>query len=72
MKDIVDIRTQPYTTDALTIRELKQILSVLPDTNECGEDYEVWMSTGNNLSSVVKCVCALNKREDGCDIMLEF
>jgi hypothetical protein len=66
-----DIRTQPFTTDVLTIRELKEILSVLPDTNEYGEDFEVWMSVGNNLSNVVKSVWSLNLRNDGCDIILE-
>jgi len=68
---MTDIRTQPFTTDALTIRELKEILSVLPDTNEYGEDCEVWMSVGNNLSNVVKSVWSLNLRNDSCDIILE-
>ena len=68
---MTDIRTKPFTTDALTIREFKEILSVLPDTNEYGEDYEVWMGTGNGLSNVIKSVCALNKRIDGCDVLLE-
>jgi len=67
-----DIRTQPFKTNALTIHQLKEILSVLPDTNEYGEDYEVWIGDGGSFSNVVKCVCALNKREDGCDIMLEI
>jgi hypothetical protein len=70
-RKMIDIRTQPFTTDALTIRELKEILSVLPDTNEYGEDFEVWMSVGNNLSNVVKSVWSLNLRNDGCDIILE-
>jgi len=68
---MTDIRNQPFTTDALTIRQLKEILSVLPDTNEYGEDYEVWMSVGNNLSNVVKSVWSLNLRNDSCDIILE-
>jgi len=68
---MTDIRNQPFTTDALTIRELKEILSVLPDKNEYGEDFEVWMSVGNNLSNVVKSVWSLNLRNDGCDIILE-
>ena len=68
---MTDIRNQPFTTDALTIRELKEILSVLPDKNEYGEDFEVWMSIGNNLSNVVKSVWSLNLRNDGCDIILE-
>jgi len=69
--EMTDIRNQPFTTDALTIRELKEILSVLPDKNEYGEDFEVWMSVGNNLSNVVKSVWSLNLRNDGCDIILE-
>jgi hypothetical protein len=68
---MIDIRTKPFTTDALTIKQLKEILSVLPDTDEYGEDYEVWMSAGNNLSNVVKSVWSLNLRNDGCDIILE-
>ena len=68
---MTDIRTQSFTTDALTIRELKEILSVLPDKNEYGEDFEVWMSVGNNLSNVVKSVWSLNLRNDGCDIILK-
>jgi chaperonin cofactor prefoldin len=68
---MTDIRNQPFTTDALTIRQLKEILSVLPDTNEYGEDCEVWMSVGNNLSNVVKSVWSLNLRNDSCDIILE-
>jgi hypothetical protein len=68
---MTDIRKQSFTTDALTIRQLKEILSVLPDTNEYGEDYEVWTGDGGSFSNVIKSVCALNKREDGCDIILE-
>ena len=70
---MTDIRTKPFmTNDALTIRELKEILSVLPDTNEYGEDYEVWIGNENDfLSNPVRSVWSLNLREDGCDIILE-
>ena len=65
-----DIRTKPFTTDALTIRELKEILSVLPDTNEYGEDYEVWIGDKNSFTSnVVKSVWSLNLKDNGCDII---
>jgi hypothetical protein len=47
-------------------------LSVLPDTNEYGEDYEVWIGNQNDfLSNPVKSVWSLNMRENGCDIILE-
>jgi hypothetical protein len=68
---MTDIRTQPFTTDALTLKQLKEILSVLPDKNEYGEDFEVWINVGNNLSNPVKSVWSLNLRNDGCDIILE-
>jgi len=72
MKDMDDIRKQPFYTDALTIRQLKEILSVLPDTNEYGEDYEVWIGDKNSFTSnCVTSVWCLNKRDDGCDIILE-
>jgi hypothetical protein len=72
MKDMDDIRKQPFYTDALTIRQLKEILSVLPDTNEYGEDYEVWIGDKNSFTSnCVTSVWSLNKRDDGCDIILE-
>ena len=69
---MTDIRTAPYLTDTLTIRKLKEILSVLPDTNEYGDDYEVWIGSQNDFSaSIVKSVWSLNKTDDGCDIILE-
>jgi hypothetical protein len=70
---MTDIRTKPFTTDdTLTIRELKKILSVLPDFNEYGEDYEVWIGDKNSfLSNSVKSVWPLNETDIGCDIILE-
>lgn len=69
---MTDIRIAPYLTDTLTIRKLKEILSVLPDTNEYGDDYEVWIGSQNDFSSSsVTSVWALNKTDDGCDIILE-
>lgn len=69
---MTDIRTKPFTTDALTIRQLKEILSVLPDTNEYGEDCEVWIRDKNSFTSnCVTSVWSLNKTDDGCDIIFE-
>lgn len=69
---MTDIRTAPYLTDTLTIRKLKEILSFLPDTNEYGDDYEVWIGSQNGFSSSsIKSVWSLNKTDNGCDIILE-
>lgn len=68
-----NIRVNPSITEnGLTIRELKDIINGLPDKNDWGEDYEVWVGTGDNLSNIVKSVCALNKRNSGCDLLLEI
>lgn len=69
---MTDIRTEPFITNTLTIRKLKEILSGLPDTNEYGDDYEVWIGSQNDFSSSsVTSVWSLNKTDSGCDIILE-
>jgi hypothetical protein len=69
---MTDIRKKPFATDTLTIHKLKEILSVLPDTDENGDDYEVWIGNLNDFtSSPVKSVWSLNKTENGCDIIFE-
>jgi hypothetical protein len=56
--------------NGLTVKELKEIVNQLPDCNADGESFEVWLESGENLSSPVKSTCALNNRTDGCDIKL--
>ena len=69
---MTDIRQNPFITDTLTIRKLKEILSVLPDSNEIGDDYEVWIGNQHSFtSSPVTSVWTLNKDFNGCDIILE-
>jgi len=69
---MIDIRKSPFITNTLTIHKLKQILSVLPDTDEYDDDYEVWIGNHNDFSSSpVTSVWALNKTDGGCDIILE-
>ena len=69
---MIDIRQNPFITDTLTIRKLKEILSVLPDSNESGDDYEVWIGNQHSsTSSHVTSVWTLNKDVNGCDIILE-
>jgi len=69
---MTDIRQNVFTTDTLTIRKLKEILSFLPDSNENGDDYEVWIGNQYKFtSSPVTSVWSLNKDTTGCDIILE-
>jgi hypothetical protein len=55
----------------ITIKELKVILSRLPDTDENGEPYEAWMETGEGISSPVTSIWPLNKKKNGCDVLLK-
>jgi hypothetical protein len=66
-----DIQYRPFfCTRGLTIRELKEIVNKLPDSTQDGESFEVWIETGEGLSSPVTSVWSLNNRPDGCDIVL--
>lgn len=50
-----------------TIRELKEFVRDLPETDEYGEDFEVWIMTAPTLSSPCVKIWPLNKG----DIVLE-
>jgi hypothetical protein len=47
----------------ITIRDLKNLVKDLPDLNEDGENFEVWVEHTNdhNLSTVAKSIIRLNK-----------
>ena len=69
---MVTIMKSPFiNSGGVTVKELKEILSRLPDTDENGELYEVWIGTGEGTSSPVTSVWALNKKQTGCDVLLE-
>ena len=63
--------------NGLTVKEFKKIVNEWSETNEeTGEDCEVWVTTGRNLSSNVTLVLPLNKRSDSngnwsADLLLE-
>lgn len=70
---MADIQSKPFFTDALTIRQLKEILANLPEANEYGEEYEVWVDDqSGNFSNCVTSVWTLNAREAGSDIILKW
>ena len=47
----------------ITIRELKELVKELPEVDEYGNEYEVWIeNTDNNgLSNAAKTIMQLNK-----------
>jgi hypothetical protein len=49
--------------NGMTVKELKEVIKQWPEVDEhTGEDCEVWITTGKNLSSPVICVYPLNLR----------
>ena len=52
--------------NGVTLRELKDFIAGMPDTDEDGEPYEVWVETGRYLSSPVLLLVTLNRG----DVML--
>ena len=57
--------------NGITIKELKQIINSIPETDENGEDYEVWIESGLGLYSIVTYAGKLNHRHDGSDLILK-
>jgi hypothetical protein len=61
--------------NGLTVRELKELINDWPETDKYGEDCEVWIETGKNLSSQVTLVSPLNMRNENgivcADIILK-
>jgi hypothetical protein len=53
--------TPLINSNGITIKELKELVKDLPETDEYGEDFEVWIETGENLSSPCKEIWRLNK-----------
>jgi len=47
--------------NGMTVRELKALVADLPEKDDSGEDYEVWMMTGDGLTSEVTSVSPLNE-----------
>jgi len=44
----------------LTVRELKELLQDVPDQDASGEESEVWMMTGESLSSPIRNIAPLS------------
>ena len=50
-------------TNGITIKELKELVKDLPEQDENGEDFELWVTNtdGSSLSNVAKSIAQLNK-----------
>ena len=47
--------------NGMTITDLKKVIDGMPEKDDNGEDYEVWMSVGRQISSQVSQAVDLNK-----------
>jgi len=56
--------------NGLTVEQLKDFVADLPETDQNGDDFTVWIETGKGLSSEAKAVRMLNKNDYGCDILI--
>lgn len=54
--------------NGLTVRELKEYIQDWPDTDELGNESEVWMSNIDGTSSQVKVLWPLNSTDIMFDI----
>lgn len=49
--------------NGLTVNALKEIIKTWPDTNSKGEANEVWIETGQGLTSIVTEIATLNEND---------
>ena len=49
--------------NCITIKELKTLINSLPETDEYGDDYEIWIENtdAEDLSNPVKTIMKLNQ-----------
>jgi hypothetical protein len=49
--------------NGITIKELKELVKDLPEQDENGEDFELWVmnTDGSSMSNVAKSIMRLNK-----------
>ncbi len=52
-----------YFDRCMTVKELKEIIKDWPEYDQYGEPSEVWMETGQGLSSPVVCAIQLNSTD---------
>lgn len=57
--------------NGITVADLRGRLDQIPDIDENGEPYTVWVGNGNGTSSEAKELWPLNKTANGCDILIE-
>lgn len=56
--------------NGMTIKELKELVKDLPEQDENGDDFGVWITNHNGLTNIVHEFANLNQKENGSDILL--
>lgn len=57
--------------NGITIKQLKELVKDLPEVDDNGDDYQVWLEDSKTgLSNVCRSVWPLNKDINGQDIIL--
>lgn len=59
-------------TNGISIADLKRFLQHLPELDDDGDDYQVWLKSGDGVSSPCTAIRLLNLSDDGSDIMLSY
>jgi len=57
--------------NGMTVADLKRIVKDLPEHDEYGDPFEVWIGNTSGTSNIVHGICPLNPDENGSDIILE-
>jgi len=57
--------------NGLTIAELKEYVKDLPEYDDNGEPFEVWLGNDKGTSNVCAEIFPLNKKKSGSDIIMD-
>lgn len=57
-----------YNNNGITIKQLKELVKDLPEQDENGENFELWVSNAKGLSSVATSIMRLNRGDIIIDI----
>jgi hypothetical protein len=63
---------QVINNNGITLKELKQLISDLPESDMSGNEYEVWLQSGTGITSICKAIVPLNNHSGGSDIALFY
>ncbi len=69
--EMSDVVTAHTFKNGMSVKDLKELITYWPETYDDGTPTEVWLESGDGLSSQARSIYPLNKRGQNADIIIE-